>query len=192
MTKLDRLLSSIEPERTIDRVARLVDEAINKFLPGPEQIQQFDGFVAYIICFCRFVETTVLGLRNGAPQASRDYDLGRCTHIISEAYGAQEFRTAFEIARTGNEGGLYAVLRKLGEVFAKEYTQNEIAARIWAYWNGLSLAEKLAAPDEYLSKYGHLLPSEITEGYAVRIRTNLPKVLQEHARMMQRLRRVGR
>jgi hypothetical protein len=184
MTKLDQL-------RTIEQVARRVDEAINRFLPGPGRIEQFDDFVTYIIRFCRLVEATVLGLRDGAPKASRDFDRGRFAHVFSAAYGDRELKTAFEIARTGNEGGLYAVLRKLGEVIAGQYAENEIAARIWSYWNGLSLAEKLAAPDEYLRKYGHLLPSEITEGCAGRVRANMPKVLQEHPRLMRRLRRVG-
>ena len=192
MTKLDQLLSSIDPERTTDQVARRIDEAINSFLPGPGQINRYDDFVTYVICFCRLVEATVLRLQGGSPNANPDLDRGRFMHVLSRAYGAQGLRTAFEMARTGNEGGLYAVLRKLGEVLAGQYAENEIAARVWSYWNGLSMAEKHAAADEYLSKYGHLLPSELTEGSAGRVRANLPKVLQEHARMMQRLRRVGR
>ena len=32
----------------------------------------------------------------------------------------------------------------------------------------------------------------MTEGYAVRIRANFVKVLEEHPRIVQRLRRVGR
>lgn len=191
MTKLDQLLSSIVPERTFEQVAGRVDEAINSFLPGSKQIDRYDEFVTHAICFCRLVEATVLRLRDGAPSASPDLDRGRFMHVFSRAYGAQGLKTAFEIVRTGNEGGLYAVLRKLGEVLAGQYAENEIAARIWSYWNGLSMAEKLAAPDEYLSKYGHLLPSEITEGCAGRVRANLPKVLQEHPRLMRRLRRVG-
>lgn len=192
MTKLDELLSRIDPDRTTDQVSRRIDEAINSFLPGPGRIDRYDDFLTYIICFCRFVEATVLRLPDGAPQAGPDLDRSRFMPVLTRAYGDQGLKTAFEMARTGNEGGLYAVLRKLGEVLAGRYAENEIVARVWAYWNGLSMAEKLAAPDEYLSKYGHLLPSELTEGSAGRIRANLPKVLQEHARMMQRLRRVGR
>ena len=192
MTKQDQLLSSIDSGRTIEQIARRIDEAINSFLPGPGQINRYDDFVTYVICFCRLVEATVLRLQGGSPNASPDLDRGRFMHVLSRAYGAQGLRTAFEMARTGNEGGLYAVLRKLGEVLAGQYAENEIAARVWSYWNGLSMAEKLAAADEYLSKHGRLLPSELTEGSAGRVRANLPKVLQEHARMMQRLRRVGR
>jgi len=56
----------------------------------------------------------------------------------------------------------------------------------------LSVEEQLAASTEYLQKYGHLLPSELTEGSAARIRANLPKVLEEHPHLIQRLRQVGR
>ncbi len=73
------------------------------------------------------------------------------------------YQTAFEMARTGVEGGLNAVLRKFAEVQAREYAENEIKGRISRYWEGLSADEKLRATDEYLAEYGRLLPSELTE-----------------------------
>jgi hypothetical protein len=192
MTKLDELLSSIDPDRTVNQVTRRLDEAINSFLPGPARIQRYEEFETYLFRFCRFVEATILKLGGGPLSANADMDRGRFMSVLTRAYGDQGLKTAFEIARTGNEGGLYAVLRKLGEALAGRYAANEVAARVGAYWNGLSMAEKLAASDEYLKKYGHLLPSELTESGAGRIRTNLPKVLEEHARMMERLHRIGR
>lgn len=131
-------------------------------------------------------------LQGGALGSNPGMDRGRFMPVVSRAFGAQGLKASFEMTRTGNEGGFYAVLRKLGQVFTEQYAENETSARIWAYYNSLSVTEKYAAVDEYLGKYGHLLPSELTEGSAGRIRANLPKVLQEHAAMMQRLRRVGR
>jgi len=75
---------------------------------------------------------------------------------------------------------------------AKQFADTEIRATVRHYWDNLSVEEQLAAGEEYLKKYGYLLPSELTEANAVRIRANLPRVLHEHARMMQRLRRIGR
>ena len=46
--------------------------------------------------------------------------------------------------------------------------------------------------DEYLKKYGHLLPSELTEGSAARVRANFPKVLAQHPKILQKTRRLGR
>ena len=96
------------------------------------------------------------------------------------------------MSRTGNDGGIYTVLKAIAMHIADEYAQNEIVARIYNYWQDLSVDERLAASTEYISKYGHLLPSELTEGSAGRIRANLPKVLDKHHELIKKIRRVGR
>ena len=111
---------------------------------------------------------------------------------LVRAYGSNGEKAAFEMARTGNEGGLYAVLKKMAQTMGEHYAENEVSAKVLFYWNGLTVPEKLAAADEYLGKYGHLLPSELTEGSAGRVRANLPKVLEEHPRLLRRLRGIGR
>jgi hypothetical protein len=73
-----------------------------------------------------------------------------------------------------------------------EYSSNEIAARISNFWESLSTDEKLEASKEYLDKYGHLLPPELTSGSAARVRANFLKVLQEHPHMIKRLKNIGR
>jgi hypothetical protein len=75
---------------------------------------------------------------------------------------------------------------------AEGYAENEIFARIIDYWNRLTSDEQLSATNEYLDKYGHLLPDEMTEGSAARIRANLPKVLAQHPKTLQKTRRLGR
>ena len=74
----------------------------------------------------------------------------------------------------------------------EEYAQNRITYAIYNYWENLTVEEKLAAPDEYLHKYGHLLPSETTEGNAPRIKFFFTKMLEEHPKIISRLRRIGR
>lgn len=192
VTRLDELLDSISPQRTSETTARRVDAAINRFVPGPGPVHTHEAFERELFRFCRLVEATVLNVRGGPVGADPEMDRGRFLPVITQAYGHQGFRAAFEIARTGNEGGFYAVLRRVGQAFAEQYTENEISARIGTFWSGLSVAEQLASADEYLAKYGQLLPAELTEGSAGRIRANLPKVLQEHTRILQRLHRVGR
>ncbi len=73
-----------------------------------------------------------------------------------------------------------------------EYSGNEIRARISYFWYPLSADEKLSAIDEYLLKYGHFLPPELTEGNAARIKASFQKVLEEHPRLIKRLRYIGR
>ena len=75
---------------------------------------------------------------------------------------------------------------------ADELSKNEITARVNAFWRSHSPEELLEASREYLARYGHLLPSELTEGSAARIVANFPKVLENHPKLVQQLRRVGR
>ena len=190
-TKLQRLLESLDPDRVLEETDRRADEAINTFALPSATIEKWDAFRGCLIDFLRHVETYILRLREPCPMGV-DFDWGRCCQVLMRIYGPNGEKAAFEMARTGNEGGLHAVLRKVARQVAQQSADKEITAKTSFYWERLSVPEKLAASEEYLATYGHLLPSELTEGSAARIRANMPKVLKEHPRMIQRLRRVGR
>ena len=67
-SKLDRVLDSIDPTRTLDEVGRRADEAINTFGPAPSQITAWDPFRTCLIRFIHHVEGRVLrlpGLQDG-------------------------------------------------------------------------------------------------------------------------------
>ena len=66
-----------------------------------------------------------------------------------------------------------------------EQIRNEI-------WNNLTTNEKLTVTDEYIKKYGHLLPSEFRGINAARVKANFIEILKIHPRMIRSLRRVGR
>jgi hypothetical protein len=190
-SKLDQLLDSIHPRRTIDEVSGRIDEAINTFSAGSSQITEWDDFRKCLVSFMQHVQARALRSREVC-ETDLDFCWGLCCRLLAKKYGRNGEKAAFEMARTGNEGGLYAVLKQIARTMADEYSQNEIGARIYHFWDPLSADEKLAATDEYLKKFGHLLPSELTEGSAARIRVDFPKVLQEHPRMLQRIGRTGR
>ena len=191
MTGLNQLLESIDPQRTLDETDARADNAVNSFPLRNAELKRWDEFRLQLINFMRHTEAAVLHVR-AMPGASLDFEWGRCVHLLIHEYGRNGEKAAFEIARTGKEGGLYAVLKKLARRIAQRYGENEVVARISTWWGTLSVDEQFAATDEYLERYGHLLPSELTEGTAVRIRANLPKALKEHPRMIQRMRRLGR
>jgi hypothetical protein len=107
-------------------------------------------------------------------------------------YGENGEKAAFEMVRTRVEGGIYTVLKKLAKQMAKEYARNEIRLKAWHFWDSLSVDDQISATDEYLLKYGHLLPSQLTEGNAARIKANFPKVLGEHPKLIKRMRKIGR
>ena len=190
MSKLEALLHEIHPARTLRETNRRLDEAMNAFDGRSPQITDWGGFRACMVRFLHHVETHLLRMRQACP-GGLALDWGRSSRLLERAYGASGAKAAFEMARTGSEGGLYAVLKRMGALMADEYARNEISARVHAYWNGLSLDEKLAAPGEYLDAYGRILPWELTEGSAARLRANFVKALEEHPRLLERLGRLG-
>jgi len=191
MPSLEQLIESLDPQRTLDEADARADEAINSFPLQDAALTQWDEFRRCLINFMRHVEAAVLHVRS-MPSSSLDFEWGRCVRLLIHEYGRNGEKAAFEIARTGNEGGLFAVLRKLARRIARLYGEREVSARISTWWETLSIDKKLAATDEYLTKYGRLLPSELTEGSAARVRANFPRVLEEHPRMLQRIRRLRR
>ena len=190
-TKLDRLLESIDPARTLDQVSARVDEALNSFRVKSGIIEDWEEFRTVLTGFYRHVENVVLRIR---PSWSPDPDIdwGHCYQLLIKEYGTNGEKAAFEMVRTGTEQGLYGVLNAVARRMISEYAGNEITAKIGIFWEGLSTDEKLAVSEEYLDKYGHLLPSELTSGSAARIRANFLRVLEQHPSIMKRLRNIGR
>lgn len=177
-TSLDTLLGEIGHERTLDEVARRADQALVSFQAGASQVTDWDAFRALLVRFLQHVERSCLRVEPTFDgRIDPDFDWGRCVQVLMAAFGREGEKAAFEMARTGNEGGLYRVLREMAHHVAGRLAQDEIAARVGAFWNGLSAEEQDAVCTAYLSRYGHLLPSEVTEGYAARIRARFPQVL---------------
>ena len=190
-TKLEQLLAKIDPKLTLDKTSALADNAMNTFSFGSGQMTDRKEFEDCLTDFFCHVDSNVLGVSKSFNSEHRDFQWGRCGILLSHIYGENGMMTAFDMARTGKSGGLYAVLKAIALRMAEEYAENQIGALIGEYWKKLTLDEKLAAPDEYLEKYGHLLPSELTEGSAVRIRANFPKLLAQHPEIIRKIRRLG-
>ncbi len=190
-TKLERLLESIDPQRTLDETSARVDRAVNSFGLARARISDWDDFTATMGRFVRHVENTVLRLSPDF-QASPQIDWGLCRKMLEVEFGHNGPIAAFEMARTGVEGGLYAVLQAVAKRIVSEYGAQEIAARVGEYWGGLTTDEKLAAAGEYLGKYAHLLPPDAVDGGAAGLWPHFPQVLQQHPHLLQRLRRLPR
>ena len=190
-TKLDRLLESIDPARTLDQVSARVDEALSSFQVKSGIIEDSQEFKAVLTDFFRHVENSILRIRL-SNSGYADIDWGRCCKLLMKEYGPNGEKAAFEIVRTGVEQGLYGVLKTVARWMISDYAGNEIGGKIAIFWEVLSTNEKFAVAKEYLDKYGHLLPSELTSGNAARVRANFSKVLEEHPGIVQRLRNIGR
>ena len=190
-SRLDQLLARIHPTRTMEEINRRADEAFNDFPQASSQMGTWDAFRSNLVCFLHHVEHRLLRLARPV-SGGMDFDWGRCCQLLMRAYGSNGEKTSFEMARTGNEGGLMAVQKAMAQMLVEQYMHNEISALISTFWNNLSVNERLAATEEYLAKYGHLLPSELTEGSAARVKGNFLKVLEDHVGLMQRLAQIGR
>jgi len=189
-TKLDELLNSIDPARTLDQVSERVDEAINSFQLKSGTTKSWDVFKTVLTSFFCYTESFILQI-HPPRRPHPDIDWGRCCRLLMKEYGSNGEKAAFEMVRTGSEGGLYAVLKAVAKRMMDEYAGKEIPARIAHFWQNLSVDEQIEATEEYLDKYGHLLPSELTEGSAARIRFNFIKVLEEHPNLNKRMRNVS-
>ena len=190
-TKLEQLLARIDPKETLDSTSALADKAMNTFSFGPGRITDRKEFEDYLTDFFCHVDSNVLKFSKSFNSANRNFQWGRCRTILSHIYGDNGMMTAFDMARTGKAGGLYAVLKAVALRMAEEYAENRIGGIISDYWKKLTLDEQLSVTDEYLERYGHLLPSELAEGSAVRIRANFPKLLAQHPEIIRKIRRLG-
>jgi len=191
MDTLEQLLESLEPDRVLDVVSARTNDALNSFPFTSGRVTTWDEFQACMIRFVAHVESKALRLKSPC-QVAPDFAWGRCVRILIDKYGSSGEKVAFEMARTGNEGGLYAVFKAVAWRTSERLAKNEISAYVSDYLNGLSVQERLAASAEYIKKYGHLLPTELTEDSAARVHANFQKVLEEHPHTMQRMRNVGR
>lgn len=190
-TPLDELLDSMDPDRIIEITESRVNETLNSFPLRVGSLNRWEDFKTCMMQFICHADYVILRLRTPR-SVNTDFDWDRARRLLHRHYGHEGEKTAFELARTGIEGGLYAVLKALAWRISEEYTDNEINARVATFLNHYEPKEWLALAEEYLQKYGHLLPSELTEGSAARIKVNFSKYLQEHPKLLQRLRRVGR
>lgn len=190
-TKLDRLLEKIDPIHTLDEVSADVDSAVNSYAMRRATIEDWGEYEEFLADFLRHIETSVLRLGPGAP-FDRRICWARCSNILREEFGSSGHKVGFEMVSTGKNGGLYRILKTIADKMADNYARNEISARINNFLNCLTVDEQLVAADEYLSKFGHLLPDEFTAANAARLRAYFREVLKEHPGIIRRVRRIGR
>jgi len=190
-TTLDRLLASISPERTIEETYNRANEAIVTFDFDRATVDDWNEFKCCMARFLKHLDEKVLRLRKPVDIPLTEY-WRYCIRPLLKIYGGSGDVTAFTISNTGNEGGLYAVLKAFAMYKAEEYTKNEISARVSGWWYQLSADQKLQAATEYLTKYGNIIPADLVENGAALVKGNFWKVLEKHPFIVQKLRQTGR
>jgi len=190
-SKLIVLLNKIDPKYTYDEISAHINNAINAFNLKSNIVTDESDFQKTSANFYCLLENTVLGL-NPPRKLHFAMDWGRFHKHLVMIYGKNGHNTAFDIARTGKENGLYAILKAVADKMVEEYANSIIGSKICDFWDSLTIAEKHSAIKEYVETFGHLLPEEITENGAPRIISNFHKVLAEHPRMIKRAKNIGR
>ncbi|MDD5134605.1 MAG: hypothetical protein PHP01_04275 [Phycisphaerae bacterium] len=191
MSKLDRLLEYISPRKTLEQTYNLANEAIGSFDYDKAVVESWGEFKLCMAKFSRHLDEKVLKPREPLNIQLAEY-WKFCIRPLTRIYGSNGDITAFTIASTGNEGGLYAVLKAFAMQRAEEYTKNEVSSKVYFYWQNLSAEEKLQAADEYLSKYGNFIPSEMLESNGAILKSTFWKVLEQHPFIVQKLQQAGR
>lgn len=191
-TKLDKLLASIDPQETIVETFNRANEAINTFHINGAIIEEWEEFKYRMAEFVRYIDGYCLRLTCSVNVSSDYYWLQFAEPALRGIYGSNGQKAAFEMARTGVGGGLYGLLRSVAMHIAEGYAKREIRAKVDAYLEGLTVDEQLEASSEYLSKHGHLLPSEMTEASAARIHAEFRKVLEKHPWLVLKISNVVR
>jgi len=190
-SKLDTLLSQIDPERTYDQVSGRVDQAINSFkfeLSSTITMPEFRRICAHFYCH---LESRVLRLSQSR-KPDVDMDWGRFYNQLVKIYGHNGEKTAFEITISNNEGGMYAVFKAVSNAMVDFYADNEINARVYMFWNNLPVKEQFEVIDYFLPTLQSLFPNEIKMHGTARIKANFPKYLIEYPRMLKRTRDMAR
>lgn len=188
---LDELLQTIDPDRVLDELANRGDQAINTFKEPAARIEDWEAFRQYLVRFLGHLDMSLLRM-TGKPKRYFDHDWEDCRRLLRRDFGGNAEKAAFEIARTGNEGGLYNVLKTLARERVADFADNEIGGRVWHWFDAQSARELYEAATKYFERFGHLLPSELTESNAARLRTGFLDVLRHHPYMVRKLRQVGR
>ncbi|MFH1109422.1 MAG: hypothetical protein V1790_09535 [Planctomycetota bacterium] len=146
-SRFDRLLEAIHPVRTFEEVQRCADQAINSLPMNVVRIANFTEFQEFVEKVHRHVESSILRLIGGMPQRDLAFSWGQCVPMLNEAFDCSEgWKPAFEMARTGNEGGLRAVVYKIAEAISRRYAKEWVAGLVWNYWNSLSVTNGSRTP----------------------------------------------
>ncbi len=189
--KLNEFLESIDPERILEKdSARVYDALVHFPMPAKAitQWMEYENFMARLYCH---LECAFLGIYP-ARAVNHGFDWGRCQNLLIRIYGHDGWKSSFDMTRTGMEGGLGAVVNAVAQHLITQYSNNGIESRVLEFWNSLSTDDKISTAKEYIEKFRHFIPPELTESGAVRIIAEFPRVLAAHPYMLLKLRKIGR
>ena len=147
-TRLEELIESIDPSRTIDRVSAAVDDAFNSFQYN-NPIRSFDDYEEYMSRFVVHIESVVLNFGSNVPY-NKDFWWARYSNLVKKGHGPDAWKWNYEKILTGKDGGTYKLLKDVAAMILEDRSGREISARVWRFWESLTDDEKMETVDEFL------------------------------------------
>lgn len=186
-TALNKLLETIDPKITVDEVSARVDSAVNSYRIREAKITKWEEFMQEMGSFDRDLLSSLLGT-SGFEADDWRWGWSHCSSLFEDQFGPNGDKIAFELARTGLQGGLLAVMQTVAKGIITEYAGREIAAKVGLFLARLSHEEVTAVADEYIARYKHLFPDDAIETHRARIPTHLASFLEQYPWQVKRLR----
>lgn len=119
------------------------------------------------------------------------HEKGGALMLLDEIYGENGSAIAFNMAKKGIDGGLYQVLRSVGSHYAQKTVKNRIWGAVVGFLGGFEYEELKTLSEEYIAKYGHILPSEMKEKGGYWLIKNFEYVLCQHPHIIKKFRETN-
>lgn len=188
---LKSFLRTIDPDKTIWEAERRADQAFNSFSPDSWSISDHDELLNCLSRFYWHVDSHILGISR-AQNPNPEFTKGLARDILDDIYGVRGEYIAFDMSRSGIDGGLYRVLKDFAAKRASYHGNNWVSTRVSEFYNGLTNSEKAEAAREYVREYGYLLPADQTKDDAIRVQVHFYDILCSHPDLISRMRQIGR
>lgn len=187
MNSFEDLVTWVSTGGSHDQCQELAGAALQQFMPRVANRRQISDLPGEVGRFRNLLDERILRL---SEPLSELFAHERGLEALRAVYGPNALPVACAIVRSGMEGGFVGILHAVAEHKAKEYAKAEVRNKVLGFWNCLSAERKLELGREFIERWGHLLPSELTEGIGVRILEKLPEALiklGEHAISLRRV-----
>ena len=117
---------------------------------------------------------------------------GETMMLLDEIYGENGRAIAFNMAKKGIDGGLYQVLKSLGSHYTQKRVKARIQGAVIGFLGGYDYEGLQALSEEYIARFGHILPSEMKEKGGYWLIKNFEHVLCQHPHIIKQFRETNK
>ena len=191
-TQLERLLDSIDPQRTADGLQQRADRVFNAFTLSSARARSGSEVRDILVRFWRKMRAGVLDIDEAYLPRDDQHDWDRCQEILRRIYKRPDgWKAAAEFATTGIDGGLYGVLKRFANQLVLDRVREVVSQGVQSLWWRIPFERRLSIIAEYLKVYRRVLPPQLRDRGAADLHESFPKILTEHPFTIRPFRRLG-